>query len=116
MPSAKNPRQLNVEGYLLTQQALETEAADERSELLRLAREKYLEADAISPGVGAYNVACTHSLEGDGEACRTWLQKAKAAKILPDCEQLLGDMDLDAVRGEAWFREFLKELGCESDG
>lgn len=81
--------------------------ADSREKLLRLARESLLAAQELSAKAAAYNLGCQCALAGDLDECRQWLEASKAAGHLPPREQLLGDPDLEIVRGETWFSELL---------
>ncbi len=89
--------------------ALAEQAVDpaDREDLLMLAREALLVAQELSAKAAAYNLGCECALAGDVDACRQWLQASKAAGHLPPREQLLGDPDLEIVRGETWFSDLL---------
>jgi tetratricopeptide (TPR) repeat protein len=81
--------------------------------LLREAEEKYAQAEEISPGKGAYNMACIRALQGDAEGARQWLQASADAGLLPSVEHLGADADLDSLRASGWFQEFLRARAAE---
>lgn len=68
------------------------------------------EAEKIINGFGSYNMACIYSLLGNVDACRAALEKSKKFSFLPPCYHLKSDKDLDNVRAEEWFKEFIKEI------
>lgn len=74
-----------------------------RQALLARARKALFSAEALAVPAAAYNLACLCTLEGDLAGARRWLGRAKKRHQLPHSEQLLGDPDLAALRGEAWF-------------
>ncbi|QBQ54555.1 TPR end-of-group domain-containing protein [Nitrosococcus wardiae] len=79
------------------------------------AKEKITAAEALEPGVGAYNLACIHSLRGEQKACQKYLEQAHQADNLPPLRHLKVDKDLDNVRNEKWFKNFLEKLAEEEE-
>jgi len=93
-------------GNALIHQAY-TKEDPEKRQLLQTAHEKCASAEKLSPGSGAYNLACISALQGRADDCRTWLQTAKTHGKLPKKSHLLNDTDLTSVRDLDWFSSFL---------
>lgn len=83
------------------------------NKFLMEASEKLLKAEEIKKGSGAYDLACIASLRNEFEECRSWLEKSKETGNLPNLKELQEDTDLDNVRNEDWFKEFLSKLDNE---
>ena len=96
-------------GLALLNQA-QKKSGHEADQLFDQSLEKLSRAEAIKPGSGSYNLACLSALRGNAEECRTWLQKAKQYGTLPYLAHLQSDSDLDRVREQSWFQEFLETL------
>jgi len=62
----------------------------------------------VKPGAGAYNGACAYALLGEPEKCREWLATTREFDALPPVEHIESDPDLDSVRDEEWFQEYLQ--------
>lgn len=77
------------------------------------ARAKFLMAIELLRGSAAYNLACLHSLRGEYEECRKFLEAAHAHGSLPDEEQIHRDKDLANARSQAWFQAFLASLASD---
>lgn len=60
-------------------------------------------------GVGAYNAACVHALQGRTDAALDWLAKAKQNGFA-NRDQLAIDTDLDALRDDPRFKAFVDSL------
>jgi tetratricopeptide (TPR) repeat protein len=75
--------------------------------------ERKAEAVERISGKPVYNTACVLALRGDSEACRTQLEKCKAAGTLPKNakKHLLEDVDMAAYHSAPWFLEFVNGLG-----
>ncbi len=97
---------LNNWGTVLLEQA-KRKAAEDAESLFADAKDKLLRAEAISPGSGAYNLACVSALRGDESECQTWLEKGDQTGTLPPRTHLANDPDLDKVREAGWFKGFL---------
>lgn len=79
-------------------------------ELYEMARKQFEKANSIQAGTASYNLACIYGLRGDGEACLKALQNAKDKGSLPDAQDILNDPDLDSVKNQGWFLEFMESL------
>jgi hypothetical protein len=100
---------MNDWGVALMEQAgLVTGEAGEA--LYEQAREKFLAAETLQPGIASYNLACIHSRRGEYEGCRKRLEFARNHKSLPSLEQLKNDADLANVRQLKWFNKFIKTI------
>ncbi|MDT8407089.1 MAG: hypothetical protein RQ715_07545 [Methylococcales bacterium] len=78
--------------------------------LYALAARSFEAANQIQPCAAAYNQACLAALNHDGVACQRYLEQARDHGVLPDDADIQADEDLAAVRGQAWFAEFLVSL------
>ncbi|MCX6831874.1 MAG: hypothetical protein NT028_07015 [candidate division Zixibacteria bacterium] len=87
-----------------------TKTGEKRNELLTAAEDKCNQAESLSPGSGAYNLACVASLRGRPDECRKWLEISREAGELPRKEKLKKDIDLDPVRELDWFKAFMAGL------
>jgi tetratricopeptide (TPR) repeat protein len=87
-----------------------TKSGDEADNFFKQSFKKLSRAEEIIPGSCSYNLACLSALRGDLEGCRTWLEKAPQYGTLPDLFYLQCDSDLESVREQAWFQDFLKSL------
>ncbi len=87
----------------------------ERAATYALAKEKFTLADSIQEGVASYNFACLHAVSGDFEACKASLEAAHDYKNLPDEAEILSDVDMQSVKNEAWFTDFITSLSAEPE-
>ena len=94
---------------LLQRAGLVPESEDERRATLSDADDAARRAERLSPGAGAYNLACIAALRDDPEECERWLRAALRHGTLPGEAHLLADADLASVRDAPWFRAFLGE-------
>ncbi len=98
---------------LMDQSKLKTE--NDARKLYVLAREKLENAEMISPGCAAYNLACLTSLMREYENCEKWLNKSYELSKLPTHDHIMNDSDLDNVRNQEWFKEFVKKISKTSE-
>lgn len=72
---------------------------------------KYFEkANAIQAGSASYNVACIYGLRGEKEGCLNALEISKNKGYLPVVADILADPDLDNVKYQDWFTDFMQSL------
>jgi len=64
-----------------------------------------LELESVSPGLGAYNLACIAALRGDERGCREWLQADQRRHADSTRAWVDSDTDLDPVRSSEWFKK-----------
>lgn len=100
---------LNNWGNALVDQA-KTKEGEEVDQLFALSVEKLQQAEELSAGSGAYNLACVAALRGEEEECHEWLEKSRDAATLESLEHINNDTDLDGVRDSDWFKEFIAGL------
>ncbi|ABA58889.1 hypothetical protein Noc_2433 [Nitrosococcus oceani ATCC 19707] len=109
-----NAKIMNDWGAALIEQA--RNKPDKRAEsFYEEAKEKITAADALEPGLGAYNLACIHSLRREQKACQKYLEQAHLAGNLPSIKYLKVDQDLDNVKSEKWFQDFLEKISEETE-
>ncbi len=84
-------------------------------ELYEMARKQFEKANSIQAGTASYNLACIYGLRGDGEVCLKALQNAKDKGSLPDAQDILNDPDLDSVKNQGWFLEFMESLNKKTE-
>jgi len=85
---------------------------EERKATYALAKDKFSIADNIHQGVAAYNFACLHAVNKDYDACKVSLELARDYRNLPDQEDILSDMDMQAVIALPWFEEFMASVAA----
>lgn len=61
-------------------------------------------------GVGAYNAACVHALQGRKDDAFRWLEKARK-KGFANAEQLAIDSDMDSLRDDPRFAKLVESMG-----
>lgn len=79
-------------------------------ELYEMAKRQFEKANSIQAGVAAFNLACVYGVRGDNESCLEALKTAKDKGNLPADADILADPDLDKVKNQAWFKEFMASL------
>lgn len=81
------------------------------NELLDQAEQLLLKhVESAPPGMLAYNLACVYGLRSDVQTCLKWLRVSQEHEVLPGCEHLGRDKDLDAVRSDPAFIEWFKQV------
>ncbi|MEF3696162.1 TPR end-of-group domain-containing protein, partial [Desulfolutivibrio sp.] len=91
-----------------------TEDEDERVRLLTRTESNFLEARRLNPRIAGYNLACVASRTNKPDGCQKWLRESLRDKYFPDCDYIRTDTDLDPVRNEQWFKDFMAEV-CPED-
>lgn len=79
-------------------------------ELYEMAGKHFEKANSIQAGTAAYNLACIYGLRGENEACLKALENSRDRGSLPDAQDILNDPDLDGVKNQGWFLEFMESL------
>ncbi len=85
-------------------------AVDSDDALYEQARTYFEKANAIQAGSASYNLACIYGLRNEEQACLQALENAKNKGSLPDAEEIMNDPDLDNVKDQPWFIEFIEKL------
>ena len=78
--------------------------------LYELAKKQFEKANAIQAGTASYNLACIYGLRGDKDACLKALENARDKVTLPEADEILNDPDLEGVKEQDWFVEFMEAL------
>lgn len=110
-----NAKVMNDWGATLMSQARSKPDGKRSGVMYEKAKEKILAANALEAGIGAYNLACIHSLRGEWGECRKWLNQACDTGNLPEKGYLKADKDLADAREKIWFQEFMKELAKKAE-
>lgn len=79
-------------------------------ELYEMARKHFEKANSIQAGTASYNLACIYGLRGDNEACLKALENSRDKGSLPDAQDILNDPDMDGVKNQGWFLDFMESL------
>ncbi|MDD1609043.1 MAG: hypothetical protein LUO95_00110 [Methylococcaceae bacterium] len=90
-------------------------AVDVQDELYELAKSYFEQANAIQAGSASYNLACIYSLRDEADACLKALENSKSRGSLPDADEIINDPDMDTVKNQPWFVEFMATLGGKSE-
>jgi tetratricopeptide (TPR) repeat protein len=77
----------------------------EHEHILKEAEEKYLKAENLKKGTGAYGFAHICSLRGDKGGCRKWLELGQETNNLPIRRYAMKDSYLASVCDEDWFKK-----------
>lgn len=79
-------------------------------ELYDKAKQQFETANAIHKGTASYNLACIYALRNDQDACLKALENSRDNGSLPEASEILNDPDLDSVKEQQWFVDFLEPL------
>lgn len=90
-------------------------AVDAQDELYELAKTHFEQANAIHAGSASYNLACIYGLRNESDACLHALENSKNRGSLPDAEDIINDPDMDIVKNQPWFIEFMATLSKKSE-
>ena len=83
--------------------------------LYEMAKKQFEKANAIQAGTASYNLACIYGLRGDKEACLNALENARDKATLPEAVEILNDPDMDSVKEQDWFVEFMEMLNKKNE-
>jgi len=84
-------------------------------EIYESARTYFEKANSIQAGTASYNLACIYGLRGDSDACLKALENSKDKGSLPDAQDILSDPDMDSVKNQGWFLEFMESLNKKTE-
>jgi hypothetical protein len=100
---------LNNWGLTLAREA-RTKAGEEAGHFLQQARQKFLEAEQMRAGSGAYDLACVEAIEGNTREAVRWLQVFKSAGAPLSKARIAAEKDFDRVRNQPEFVSLLESL------
>ena len=99
-------------GNALLAQA-QAEQGEAASALYKQAIEKLSAGERITPGSGAYNLACAHARLADPVAAAGWLVLSHSlGQNWPGCAHALADPDFALVKDSPEFQAALASIGC----
>ncbi|MCD4830293.1 MAG: hypothetical protein K8R02_00625 [Anaerohalosphaeraceae bacterium] len=78
---------------------------NEKENLLKDAKKKFLQAEDIKEGSEAYNLACVAGMRKDKEECKRWLKVGEKAGMLTTIKHAMKDEDLKEYWNEEWFKK-----------
>lgn len=99
-----------LDGGVAYMELARVKAVEPNDSLYGRAKNYFEKANAIQAGSASYNVACIYGLRGDKEACLTALEISKGKGYLPIAADMLADPDLDRVKDQDWFVDFMESL------
>ncbi len=102
-----------IDGGVAYMELARVKNATADDQLYRKALQCFERADNIQRGSAAYNAACVYVLQGDQEACKEALEKAREHGSLPDEEDVLNDPDMASIKFEPWFQQFLGKVAVQ---
>ncbi len=85
-------------------------AGHERETLYLEAKDSLLRTETLSPGRGAWLMACLNVRMGSPALAQKWLERAHSAGALPARADIVGSAYMTGLRGHAWFEEFVARL------
>ncbi len=106
------PEALLLSGVILLRKAVLKIPGEDNEFLFAEAWKKFVKADSLVPGLASYYMACYNALSGR-DHCLNLLEKSLAEDKLPPLEYITNDGDLNNVKTEKWFVQFLKDLRKE---
>jgi hypothetical protein len=83
---------------------------EEREKLLERAWGHAMESEALSPTMGAYNLACIAAERGDWDTMAHWLHISAREARFPGPSHTDQITSFNQVRDKQWFNELLKSL------
>ncbi|HEY8036527.1 MAG TPA: hypothetical protein VIF37_13185 [Methylobacter sp.] len=104
-----------IDGGVAYMELARVKAVGSNDSLYGRAKNYFEKANAIQAGSASYNLACIYGLRGDKEACLTALEISKGKGSLPTSADILADPDLDTVKYQDWFVDFMESLTKEPE-
>lgn len=104
-----------LDGGVAYMELARVKSVEPNDSLYGRAKSYFEQANAIQAGSASYNVACIYGLRGEKEACLNALEISKGKGYLPIAADILADPDLDRVKGQDWFIEFMESLNKKSE-
>ncbi len=104
-----------LDGGVAYMELARVKAVEPNDSLYGKAKDYFEKANAIQAGSASYNLACIYGLRGEKEACHNAFEISKNKGYLPIAADILADPDLDRVKGQDWFVEFMESLNKEPE-
>lgn len=84
-------------------------------DLYESAKKQFEKANSIQAGTASYNLACIFGLRGQHDECLKALENARDKVTLPEPSEILNDPDLDSIKDQAWFIDFMESLNKKAE-
>ncbi|MGZ4957530.1 MAG: TPR end-of-group domain-containing protein [Methylobacter sp.] len=99
-----------LDGGVAYMELARVKAVNPDDSLYGRAKSYFEKANAIQAGAASYNVACIYGLRGEKEGCLNALEISKNKGYLPVSADIFADPDLDRVKNQDWFIDFMESL------
>lgn len=99
-----------LDGGVAYMELARVKAVEANDSLYERAKSYFEKANAIQAGSASYNVACIYGLRGEKEGCHNALEISKNKGYLPVVADIIADPDLDRVKHQDWFVDFMESL------
>jgi len=99
-----------LDGGVAYMELARVKAVAPNDSLYERAKSYFEKANAIQAGSASYNVACIYGLRGEKEGCHNALEISKNKGYLPVVADIIADPDLDRVKHQDWFVDFMESL------
>lgn len=104
-----------LDGGVAYMELARVKGSEPNDSLYGRAKNYFEKANAIQAGSASYNLACIYGLRGDKEACHNALEISKNKGYLPIAADILADPDLDRVKDQDWFVDFMESLNKKQE-
>lgn len=99
-----------LDGGVAYMELARVKSAQPHDSLYGRAKNYFEKANAIQAGSASYNLACIYGLRGEKEACHNALEVSRNRGYLPAVADILADPDLDGIKRQDWFVDFMESL------
>jgi len=99
-----------LDGGVAYMELARVKAVAPNDSLYERAKSYFEKANAIQAGSASYNVACIYGLRSEKEGCLNALEISKNKGYLPVVADIIADPDLDRVKHQDWFVDFMESL------
>lgn len=104
-----------LDGGVAYMELARVKGSEPNDSLYGRAKNYFEKANAIQAGSASYNLACIYGLRGEKEACHNALEISKNKGYLPIAADILADPDLDRVKDQDWFVDFMESLNKKQE-